>query len=165
MKSKVSREQVIRLIETNQNKLYRLAYRYVKNKEDALDITHNAVVIALQKYPSLREEQYLETWLCRIVINESLAFLKRAKRTISFEEIKNPQKEAARERFEEKIDLQQAIERLPLQLQTIIILRFFEGYKIEEVAEITDTNLSTTKSRLYKALDLMKKGMEGYDVR
>lgn len=57
-------------------------------------------------------------------------------------------------------DLHEAISQLPPHLRTIILLRFFEDMKLEEIARITRTNLSTVKSRLYKALKLLKLEME-----
>lgn len=164
MKCAVNREQLIRSIEANQKKLYFLAYKHVGNEQDALDITHNAIVKAMQKYSSLREARYLETWLCRIVINESLALLKKRKRDLPFEEIEVQEDQGADGQREEKMDLRNAIDHLPEELKTIIILRFYEEFKIEEIAEITDTKLSTTKTRLYKALNMIKRDLEGYDV-
>lgn len=57
-----------------------------------------------------------------------------------------------------------AIDRLPLKLKTVIILRFYEDLKFEEIAEITSTNLSTVKARLYRALKLLKNDMGGADL-
>lgn len=53
-----------------------------------------------------------------------------------------------------------AIDGLNPKLKTIVILYFFEGMKLEEISKITHTNLSTVKSRLYKALDILKIKME-----
>ena len=60
----------------------------------------------------------------------------------------------------ENLDLQQALQQLPLQLREVIILRFFEDLKIDEVASILTLPVSTTKSRLYKALKLLKVELE-----
>lgn len=57
-----------------------------------------------------------------------------------------------------------AIDRLPLKLKMVIILRFYEDLKFEEIAEITSTNLSTVKARLYRALKLLKNDMGGADL-
>lgn len=61
------------------------------------------------------------------------------------------------------LDLYSAIDQLPSQLKTIIILRYFEDLKLSTIAEITSTNLSTTKSRLYKALELLKLDLGGME--
>ena len=54
------------------------------------------------------------------------------------------------------LDLQRAMEKLPLSYRSIIVLRFFEDLKIEEVAEVLDVNVNTVKTRLYKALEKLR---------
>ena len=54
------------------------------------------------------------------------------------------------------IDLKQALDHLPEKYRTVIILRFFEDLKIEEIAEILNENTNTIKTRLYKALEKLR---------
>ena len=54
------------------------------------------------------------------------------------------------------VDLYNAVQRLEPKLRTVVILRFFEDMKLEDIASITGDPLSTVKSRLYKALKLLK---------
>ena len=56
----------------------------------------------------------------------------------------------------ENIDMYNIIQKLNYKLKTVIVLRFFENMKIEEIAFITKTNISTVKSRLYKAIEEIK---------
>lgn len=63
----------------NQEKFYHLAFSYVKNRDDALDIVQDAVCKALRSCDSLRNEHALNTWFYRIVVNESLTFLQKRK--------------------------------------------------------------------------------------
>ena len=51
-----------------------------------------------------------------------------------------------------RLDLYAAIDRLDPKEQTVIRLRFFQDMKLEEIAQVTETNLNTVKSRLYKSL-------------
>ena len=60
----------------------------------------------------------------------------------------------------EKIDIYETIQKLNEKLKTVIILRFFENLKIEEIAYITKTNSNTVKSRLYKGMEEIKKEIE-----
>ena len=53
-------QELIRLIKENKEKYYRVAFTYVKNTEDALDVVHNAIFKALQKVNSLHKKEYLE---------------------------------------------------------------------------------------------------------
>lgn len=158
-----SKQQLIAFIEENQERFYRIAFSYVKNSEDALDVVHNAIVKALQNQQTLRTPQYAETWFYRILINESISYLRQRRRTVSLhafaaEEIPDPDPGGS-----EYIDLYRAIDRLPGRLKTVLLLRYFEDMKLEQIAAITGVNLSTTKSRLYKALKILKIDLEVID--
>jgi RNA polymerase sigma-70 factor (ECF subfamily) len=153
-------QSFIAFIESNQERFFRITFTYVKNTEDALDIVHNAIVKALQKQHTLRKQEYLQTWFYRILINECITFLRKTKKTISIDDLTDFEVPADDSDQNEYIDLYRAIEKLPVHLKTIVILRYFEDMKLDEIAEITSTNLSTTKSRLYKALEILKIDME-----
>ncbi len=73
-------EQIVSYIVENQEKFYRLAFRYAKNQEDALDIVQNAVCRALDHYRELRNPDAVKTWFYRILVNESLALVKQRNR-------------------------------------------------------------------------------------
>ena len=61
-------------------------------------------------------------------------------------------------------DRYEAIEQLNPDLKTVVILRFFEDLKFEDIAKITKTNINTVKSRLYKALKLLRVSIEEANV-
>lgn len=63
----------------------------------------------------------------------------------------------------ENLDLKQALERLPVKYKTVIILRYFEDLSIQEISYIINKNLSTTKTRLYKALQLLRLDLDEED--
>jgi len=107
-------QELVALIQTNQERFYRIAYTYVKNREDALDLVHDAVVKALQSCPALKNPAYMRTWFYRILINESLSFLRKRKNVLSWEEI--PAQAAPDARQEEYIDLYAAIDKPPADL-------------------------------------------------
>ena len=72
-------QELIELLKNKKEKYYRIAFTYVKNRDDALDIVHNAVVTALQKMHTLKNREYLETWFYRILINESVTLFVKIK--------------------------------------------------------------------------------------
>lgn len=154
-------QELTRLLKANQEKYYRMAYTYVKNREDALDIVHDAIVKALQKVHQVNNPMYLETWFCRILINQSLSFVRRRKNTLNLEEVKPISRE---EDWTGRVSLYDAIDRLPPKLKTVILLRFFEDRSFEEIARITALKESTVKARVYKALQLLKLDMEDVDI-
>ncbi|MEG1848819.1 MAG: sigma-70 family RNA polymerase sigma factor [Lachnospiraceae bacterium] len=132
--------------------LYRLAYSYVRNEEDALDIVQESVYKAIQNAGSVKQEEYIKTWLCRIVMNTSLDTIKKRKGETSIEGIAEHGTEDTYRDF----DTLQALEILNEKEKTIIILRFFEEYKLEEVANIVNENVNTVKTLLYRSLKKLK---------
>ncbi|GAU76014.1 RNA polymerase sigma factor [Fusibacter sp. 3D3] len=139
----------------DQNHFYRLAYSYTKNSDDAADVVQEAICKAIEKVHTLQNEAYVKTWFYRIVINESLNYLRKNN--------KYSHKEGVLENasYEDKdvaetFTLFNAVSELEPKLRTVIILRYYEDLKLSEIAKVTDSNLNTVKSRLYKALDLLK---------
>lgn len=149
---------LIEYIKENQEKLYRVAFSYSKNEEASLDIVQESIIKALKNIEKLKKQEFIKTWFYRILINECLQYIKINKRVITCElqEIEN--KIIWNDNItEEGIDIYKNIQKLNSKIQTVIILRFFEDMKIEEIAKITKTNQNTVKSRLYKGLKELKK--------
>ena len=144
-------------VETNRQAFYRLAFSYTKNSDAALDVVQEAILKAIDKIDSLKEPAYLKTWFYRILVNESLTYFRRNKKLVIVEDF--PVEQATPDDCEnvaESIDMYNALQALKPKIRTVIILRYFEDMKLEEIANITQTNLSTVKSRLYKGLELLK---------
>ena len=157
----VAQEKLIEYIKENQEKLYRIAYTYTKNQEKALDVVQESIEKALKNIYQLKEKEYIKTWFYRILINECLQDIKKNKRIITCElqEIEN-KIDWNDNITTEGIDLYNYIQKLNEKVRIVIILRFFEDMKIEEIATITKTNVNTVKSRLYKGLKELKNLIE-----
>lgn len=155
------KETLINYIKENEDKFYRIAFSYSKNEDAALDIVQEAIVKSLNHINKLKKEEYVKTWFYRILINECLQYIKKNKRIITYEsqEIEN-KIEWNDDISINGIDMYKYIQNLNKNLRTVIILRYFEDMKIEEIAKITKTNISTVKSRLYKALEILKNSIE-----
>lgn len=155
------KETLINYIKENEDKFYRIAFSYSKNEDAALDIVQEAIVKSLNHINKLKKEEYVKTWFYRILINECLQYIKKNKRIITYEsqEIEN-KIEWNDDISINGIDMYKYIQNLNKKLRTVIILRYFEDMKIEEIAKITKTNISTVKSRLYKALEILKNSIE-----
>ena len=145
-------ELVERYIVENQQTYYRLAYSYVKNKENALDIVQESVLKALRSIDRLDEVNYMKTWLYRIIVNTAIDFIRKHQRVSTMEDDKLEGHLPFSENELSDLDLQEAVDQLPPMYKTIIILRFFEDLKIDEIADITGDNVNTVKTRLYSAL-------------
>ena len=145
----VQTEQV--LIE-KYDRLYRLAYSYVYNEDDALDIVQESACKAIIQCKKLKDTTKLLPWLCRIVVNTSLDLLRNQIKEQPAEELP----EAAAEDKYEELDLKKALNRLEPENRTVIILRYFEDMKIEDIALVVDENVNTVKARLYRSLTKLR---------
>ena len=156
-------KEIIEFIKDNQEYFFRVAFSYVKNQDQALDIVQEAIVKALQKRYTLRHIEYLKTWFYRILVNECFATIKKSKKLLflgSYQDFEESLK--TKDKYHEEDELYHAMDLLEPKLKMIIILRFFEDMKIEEIAKITRTNTNTVKTRLYKALKILKMNMEEF---
>lgn len=147
----------------NKELFYRLAYSYVKNIDDALDVVQESIYKAFSSIDSLKNFDYIKTWFYRIIVNVSLDFLRKRKREIVTDEEFLFNDNIGKVDNYPDIDLEKALETLPENYRSIIILRFFEDLKLEEIADVLDENVNTVKTRLYKALEILRISMDDED--
>ena len=159
MKKSSLEQQIADYAITYKENHFRLAYSYVKNVDDALDIVHESIYKAMSSMDSLKNPRYIKTWFYRIVVNTSLDFLrKQSKLIVTEDEIITSLSLGAADKYQD-IDLKRALEDLPHSYRSVIVLRYFEDLKIEEIAEILNENVNTVKNHLYKALEKLRIGM------
>lgn len=144
--------QVEELILASYESMYRLAYSYVRNQDDAMDIVQESAYKAIKSVGLVRRPEHLKTWLWRIVINVSLDFLRKNKNELACQEFSEP---AAEDTYTD-FDTLEALKVLDERERTVIILRFFEDRKIQEIADILNLNSNTIKSILYRSLKKLK---------
>lgn len=156
MKSAEKEKLVHETLVKEYDKFYRLAYSYVKNEADAMDIVQESAYKAILKSDGLKSKEYIMTWLYRIVVNEALQFLRKQKKEVVLDTM---EEEGTSDQYAD-IDLETAIEKLTPEDQTIIRLRFFEDMKIADVADILQLSENTVKSRLYRAMEKLKLQLE-----
>ena len=136
----------------NYQKYYRLAYSYVHNEADAMDIVQESVCKAISSSGELRSKPALKSWLCRIVVNTALDFLRRRSR----ETVSEAPPEEGREDVYRDLDTLRALDVLDEKERTVIVLRFFEDLKLQDIADVTGDNLNTVKTILYRSLKKLK---------
>lgn len=136
----------------NYEKYYRLAYSYVHNESDALDVVQESAYKAILKCDSLKNESYADTWIYRIVINTALDAIRKSSR----EQLGIEEDFASVNDTYDEYDLKTAINRLEPLDRSIVVLRFFEDLKLEQIADITNENVNTVKSRLYRTLKKLR---------
>lgn len=145
-------ELISRMLLDNYQKYYRLAYSYVHNEDDAMDIVQEGAYKAILHADALRKEEYAGTWIYRIMMNEAVNFVRKNRR--DYTEVEEDMA-TVEDRYQD-FDLRKAIDALSEEERAIIILRFFEDLTIEQVAQVLQKNVSTIKSRLYRILDKLK---------
>lgn len=148
--------QVQMEITTNYERYYRLAYSYVKNDADAMDIVQEGAYKAILNSSSVREPAFIPTWIYRIMINEALHYIKKYKKPYVELELVT---ESSQDSYQD-FDLQVALENLEEPDKTIVKLRFFEDLQLNQIAEIIDENVNTVKSRLYRSMKKLRILME-----
>ncbi|WP_050614967.1 sigma-70 family RNA polymerase sigma factor [Bacillus testis] len=165
MKDPYMEEIFIPFVLEHKENLYRLAYSYVKNKEDALDIVQDSIHKGIVAIQHDKRPEFIKSWLYRIVVNTSIDFLRKYKRVDIMDCEKIEFHSAYHRDHYENIDLAKAMDQLPEKYRTVVILRFFEDLKIVEIAQVLDLNPNTIKTRLYKALKWLKINLkeEDYD--
>ena len=142
-------------VEGIRKKLYKTALIYLGNETLALDAVDEAVYKALCSYKKLRQPEFFDTWITRILINECHNELRRQKRFCPLEELP----ETAVEEFD-SLPLKEAVKRLSKELRDVVVLRYFTGYTLVETAEILGIPQGTAATRQRKALQLLRLELE-----
>ena len=150
------KEQLTQFLLDHQQSFYRFAFTYVHNRETAMDMVQNSFLKAIEQIHTLRNPQAMKTWFYRILTNECLQTLKKAKREVITEPADIKEEIYFEKAYEPALELYEAVRQLPLETQTIIMLHYYEGYTLKEVSRITGDNLNTVKSRLYAGLKKLK---------
>ena len=136
--------------------LYKVAYTYVKDKQVALDILQETSFKAWLNIHTLKDEEKFKPWITKILVNTALNYIKKESKVIYMED-ENPiiysEKSIS---IEEKLDLYDAIDLLKPKYKTVIILKYFDDMKIEDIAKVLDENVNTVKIRLYRGLKKLR---------
>ncbi|RAP75161.1 RNA polymerase sigma factor [Paenibacillus montanisoli] len=147
-----SSKEVLQCILLHKDNAYRLAYTYVRNPDDALDIIQEAIQKALAASKSLKDVSQAKSWFYRIVINAALDFLRKKKNVVTFDEETLETYGLSSQDAYRDFDLEHAMSLLPPLYRSVVVLRYFEDMKIEEIAHVLNENVNTIKTRLYEAL-------------
>jgi RNA polymerase sigma-70 factor (ECF subfamily) len=165
------REAFRMLVEQHKQILFGTAYLMMRDRGLAEDALQEAVVKIWQCLPSLRRHSSLKAWLLRIVVNEVKQQLrKRQVPILPLEEAPEPAGnpdetgEAMVLRLEEYRYLRQALGTLPPEQQETIVLRYYSGMTVPEIAAVMGQREGTIKSRLSRALERLGDVLRGYNM-
>ncbi len=163
-----------------QNKIIQLAYRYVKDHDEAMDVAQEAFIKAYRSLDRFRGDSAFFTWIYRIAINTAKNHLvasgRRPPRTdldaqeaeqyegaAGLKEYATPEQVLLRDELKQTIA--SAIRELPDDLRTAITLRELEGLSYEEIAQTMECPIGTVRSRIFRARDAIEKKMNSLQGR
>jgi RNA polymerase sigma-70 factor, ECF subfamily len=158
------------LVSRWEKRIYNYLLRLVKNKEDALDISQDVFMKAYQNLRKLEDPGRFAPWLYRIAHNEAYSLLRKNRPET---DLGDAQAEVWAESgpsrrmlpMEVRLAVERALETLTNDQREAVVLKIYQGFKFEEMAEILDCPVSTVKSRLYTALDLLKGTLTSVPMR
>ena len=139
------------------NDILRLAYSYTHDLADAEDIVQEVFIKLYENLPKLTDDEYLKKWCMRVTINKCKnLFLSSWKKKIRIitEKDENKIYENSSDTTDEVLN---ALFSLPKNYRVLIVLYYYEGYKIKEISKILKVNESTIKTRLQRARERLEK--------
>lgn len=136
----------------NKEKFYRLSYYYVKNHHDAMDILQESILKGYSNLSKIKDKNSIDKYLSRIIINTAIDFIRKNSKIVVTDNecLKEVESEM------NSSDINYVVDNLEPDLKSIIVLKYFHGYKISEIAEILDISTSTVKNRMHKALKQLR---------
>ena len=163
----------IRFTEKEREFVFGVAMKFMKDEERANDVTQDAMLLAYRHQDSFRGDSRFTTWLYRIAATTSLMHLRKERSTPRAQSLSDEESEvrdepralesSPEEKWASSEAVQLAGERLAEmgdKYGTIFAMRFLEGYSESEIAKKLALNVSTVKTRAYRARTFLKKELE-----
>ncbi|HEY4187352.1 MAG TPA: sigma-70 family RNA polymerase sigma factor [Polyangia bacterium] len=173
------------LIERYQDKVYRLAFRFVRNETEAKEIVQETLLSVWRKLDSFKGDAQFSSWLYRVTANAALMRLRSQRRhpEVSTEELEpgfldnrgpaygqvtSPGENWARRPDDElqseelRGEMQRAIDALPEIYRTVFLIRDVDGFSTEETAEALAISVPTVKTRLHRARIALRQAIGKY---
>ncbi len=141
-----------------------MAYVYVKNKDDALDVVQEVAYQSFKKINTLKKPEYFKTWLMKITMNCARNVVRKNKKVVHLKSEYEEFIGTENEDIPLSITLQDLIEALEEDEKSIVLLRFYHNHTFKEISEVLEIPLGTAKSVLYRALDKLRKQFKEGDI-
>lgn len=174
-------EAVEELVKRNQSSVYASFYYLSSECQDILDLTQEALLKMAKNIKSLKDPKKFKGWLNQIVTNVFYDYIRKSNRSLKTVPIdktddekseacpkiidlpcksKNPEENTLGDELSSIIE--NSIHKLPDAFRLAIVLREFQGLSYEEIAEITNTNVGTVKSRIARARSRLQEDLKSY---
>lgn len=150
------------IVERYQAGLYRTAFYYTQNVEDARDITQEIFIKAYNSLAGFKQDSVFSTWLYRIAVNHCIDWCRKKKPFLEestyFDNISDEEcgPEDLFLRQEIASEVHTAVGSLPTIYSTVLILYYFENFSPQQIADITDTPKRTVETRLFRGRNMLK---------
>jgi RNA polymerase sigma-70 factor (ECF subfamily) len=151
------------LVSRWEKRVYNYLLRLTRNREDALDLTQDVFLKAYQNLRKLDDPARFAPWLYRIAHNEAYSMFRKKRPETDVDEIEPERTEteiavggSAVFPVELSLTMAAALDRLSPEQREAVVLKVYQGFKFDEMAAVLDCPVSTVKSRLYTAFDLLK---------
>ena len=135
--------------------LYRSAYFFCRNRHDAEDVLQETFITLYRQCTKIKKPESLKYWLFKVMTRESYKRIEQASKEIPDEEQIIGNKIYSDVSFTDH-PLYEAVSELPPIYRNVIILYYYNGFSVKEIAQISDCFEGTVKSRLYKARKILK---------
>lgn len=143
--------EFVQRVEQAEQTLYRVAKAILVNDCDCEDAVQEAILKGYSKLSTLRQEQFFQTWLVRILIRECYKILRSRPDTVSYSTELDGMPDSVG-----TSELYQAILQLPVNNRVVIVLLYIEGYSVAEIAKLLRVPQGTVKSRLARGRKLLQ---------
>ena len=144
-----------------ERQIYRVCYRFVDRRDDAMDLTQEVFIKAFEHLASFRRESTLKTWLYRIAVNHCINHVK--KHSQEFVEVTEAvgsiraSVQSQMEDREQREHFRRMVKQLPPKQKAILEMRINEQLSYEEIAKISGRTVSTIKASVFFALEKLRK--------
>src|SRR5437868_638254 len=160
------------LVSRWEKRVYNYLLRLTSNREDALDLTQDVFLKAYQNLRKLDDPGRFAPWMYRIAHNEAYSMFRKRRPETDVDEIA-PEVTGTKVMIggssvfpvELSLAVSSALGRLSADQREAVVLKVYQGFKFEEMSEILSCPVSTVKSRLYTALELLKTDLSPLKVR
>lgn len=156
------------LFERYSSKMLTICVRYVSNRYEAEEILMDGFMRVFEKIGQYKNEGSFEGWIRRIMVNESLMYLRKNKQWRAEIALEDAAPEADTTFADQDLmaeDLMNLLEQLPSGYKTVFNLYAIEGYSHAEIAESLGITESTSKSQLHRARALLQRLLTQLDVK
>jgi RNA polymerase sigma-70 factor, ECF subfamily len=152
----------LKLFQRYEQDLYRMAFIYVKNQNDALDVVQETAYRSFKGIKNLKEPKYFKTWLIRIAISCALDILRKRKNVVQLKpELQEYISGSVNEDILDEITLKDLIETLHEDEKSVILLRFYQDFTIKEISDTLEIPIGTAKTILYRGLNKLRRKLKG----